>query len=158
MTGVFAACSSVPTLEETPKAPMDVAMDSGGEQMFYRGTAWIPRGFNSPTPFEVKMDITFWGVPAADETGRIAEGELGRRYEGTGTYQPLEDGEGVLSLLQGRLLLRGNVTDEGRELDGAWFFDGKPGGSFRIAQQGVIFPSGSTSATPPAPGSNAPNR
>lgn len=118
---------------------MDVALDSAGQRMFYRGTAFIPRSFNSATPFELDLDLALWGSAPELETSIFAQRALGGRYRGSGLYQPLAHGEGVVSLVSGRLLLRGRVLNDGQELDGHWFFDGKRGGGFRIAQKGSIF-------------------
>ncbi|MFP6878786.1 MAG: hypothetical protein VCA37_18310, partial [Roseibacillus sp.] len=61
-------------------------------------------------------------------------------YKKGGIYQPLTNGEGLISLASGRVLLHGKVLDDGQELDGNWFIDGNLGGGFRIARKGYIFP------------------
>ncbi|NIP97291.1 MAG: hypothetical protein GWO24_29205 [Akkermansiaceae bacterium] len=135
----LSSCSVTPE-PSTAKAPMDLAMDTGGERMYYRGKAFIPRSFNSATPFELDVEMAYWGNPAANDTGAHAHEALGEVHESAGIYQPLRSGQGVISLVDGRLLLRGRVLDDGQELDGEWFFDGKQGGGFRIAREGYLFP------------------
>jgi hypothetical protein len=121
---------------------MDVALDLGGQSMFYHGSAQIPRGFNSPSPFEVRFDLVPWNESAggANAIGTEARAKLGKTFKERGTYQPLPGEHGVISLKSGRILLRGVVSEGGQVLDGDWFFDGKIGGGFRIARGGTIFP------------------
>ncbi len=119
---------------------MDVAMDIGGQGMFYKGTAEIPRGFNSPTSFALDITLAHWSHPYGRGLGYQVHQLLEDRFTAKGIYQPLRNGEGVISLASGRLLLRGKVLDGGQELDGEWFFDGKRGGGFRIARKGYLFP------------------
>ena len=119
---------------------MDVALDAGGTSMFYTGSAYIPRGFNSETSFSLDLDLKPWSETAEDPVSQLAMEALGDPYEDPGLYQPLKYGEGVISLASGRVLLRGNVLSNGEELDGHWFVDGKRGGGFRIARSGTIFP------------------
>jgi len=135
---LVSACASPPP--EVPTAAMDVAIDSAGQGLFYVGTAWIPRGFNSTTPFEMTFDLDSWGSPPVDETGARAAAALASGFPRRGTYQPLGNGHGTISFLDGRFQLRGEILDDGTELAGDWFLDHSPGGSFRIAQKGFIFP------------------
>lgn len=118
---------------------MDVALDLGGRGIFYRGLGRIPRNFHSATSFKMDFDLAHGDHPAGGGIGTDAHAVLGDLFKGTGVYQPLENGGGVISLQSGRLLLRGLVSEDGMVLDGDWFLDGKPGGGFRIAPQGTIF-------------------
>jgi hypothetical protein len=137
---VLVSCSGISLSSSTPTAPMDVALDIGGQSMFYKGTAFIPRGFNSATPFEMDFDLKHGSHPWGGGIGFETHAVLGDTFKKRGTYQPLPNESGVISLASGRVLLRGMVRDEGRELDGEWFFDGKKGGGFRIARRGYLFP------------------
>ena len=133
------SCATKPGAK-VPKAAMDVALDSAGQRMFYKGTAFIPRGFNSATSFELEVDLSLWGAAPEFEPSSLVQSTLGARYRASGLYQPLAHGEGVVSLEAGRVLLRGEVGKKGQELDGDWFVDGKRGGGFRIARKGRLFP------------------
>ncbi len=124
-----------------PTAPMDFAVDTGGDRMFYRGTAFIPRGFNSREVFDLDVQLSRWGNPPANEASRSAGSVLTGTFTGTGRYQPLGNGEGEIQLARGRLQLRGVILDDGRELDGEWFLDGRHGGGFRMTRKGHLFPS-----------------
>lgn len=138
---VSASCTNSTTPDASvPKAAMDVAMDIGGQGMFYKGTAMIPRGFNSATPFEMDFELTHWSHPFGKGIGFQTHELLGDSFTKSGTYQPLANESGVISLAKGRIELRGAVRAEGTELDGDWFLDGVPGGGFRIARKGYIFP------------------
>jgi hypothetical protein len=136
----LASCSSTSSPPEPPTAPMDVALDIQDQGMFYQGTARIPRGFNSATSFEMPFELAHWSHPYGGGIGFDTHAVLGNSFKATGIYQPLANETGVVSLASGRLLLRGEVRENGEELDGDWFFDGKRGGGFRIARKGVIFP------------------
>lgn len=137
---VLASCSTSSPTPSKAKAAMDVAIDLGGQRIFYNGTALIPRGFNSPTPFKLEFDLAHWSHPADERIGFQTHKLLGDSFKKSGKYQPLANETGVISLSSGRVQLRGAVRDEGQELDGDWFLDGKKGGGFRIARKGYIFP------------------
>jgi len=124
-----------------PKAPMDFAVDTGGGRMFYRGTAFIPRGFNSREVFDLDVQLSRWGNPPANEASRSAGSVLTGTFTGKGRYQPLGNGEGEIQLARGRFQLRGVILDDGQELDGEWFLDGRYGGGFRMTRKGHLFPS-----------------
>ena len=124
-----------------PKAPMDFAVDTGGGRMFYRGTAFIPRGFDSREIFDLDVLLSWWGNPPANEASRNASSVLTGTFTGKGRYQPLGNGEGEIQLARGRLQLRGVILDDGQELDGEWFLDGRHGGGFRMTRKGHLFPS-----------------
>ncbi len=122
------------------KAPMEIAMDSGGGRMFYKGTVAIPRGFHSREAFDLDVHLTSWGSAPANEVGVDAAKLLKENHKKKGRYQPLGNGEGEILLARGRLQLRGVIVDNGQELDGDWFLDGRHGGGFRIVRQGHLFP------------------
>ncbi len=122
------------------KAPMDFAMDTAGGRMFYGGTVFIPRGFNSGETFDLEMQLSRWDNPPTNEAGRHATSVLTGEFTGKGRYQPLGNDEGEIQLARGRLQLRGVILDDGQELDGEWFLDGRHGGSFRITRKGYLFP------------------
>ena len=86
------------------------------------------------------VHLAHWGNPARNEASAHAQTALGKGYKKGGIYQPLTNGEGLISLTSGRGLLHGKVLDDGQELDGNWFIDGNLGGGFRIARKGYIFP------------------
>jgi hypothetical protein len=133
------ACGSTPPIADVPKADMDVAIDTGGSAMLYSGTARIPRSFNSATPFEIELDgVKAWGSPPANEASRLVVELLGKQLP-NGTYYPLGE-RGKITTGNGRLELRGEILEDGKKLDGDWYFDGQLGGSFQIAQDGFIFP------------------
>ena len=122
------------------KAPMDFAMDTAGGRMFYGGTAFIPRGFNSSEAFDLEMQLSRRDNPPTNEAGRHATSVLTGKFTGRGRYQPLGNDEGEIQLAGGRLQLRGVILDDGQELDGEWFLDGRHGGGFRITRKGHLFP------------------
>ena len=125
----------------TSTAPMDFAMDTGGGRMFYKGTAFIPRGFHSSEAFDLEVHLRRWGNPPANETSQTVLHVLKNEFEGTGHFLPLGNGAGEIQFAPGRRLqLRGAVLDEGQELDGEWYLDGKLGGGFRIVRKGQLFP------------------
>lgn len=126
-------------LPDVPTVPMDAALDTAGEGMFYAGTARIPRRFSSPTPFEIEFDLSRWGSPPGNEASARATAALSGGFPGRATFEPLGDGRGRIPLLDGRLQLRGKILTEGKEFAGDWFFDNQPGGSFRIVEKGIIF-------------------
>ncbi|MFM1560442.1 MAG: hypothetical protein ACKJSK_14090 [Roseibacillus sp.] len=136
----ISSCASQGSNSDVAKASMDLALDTAGQRMFYKGTAAIPRSFNSTTSFEMDVHLAHWGNPARNEASAHAQTALGKDYKKGGIYQPLTNGEGLISLASGRVLLHGKVLDDGQELDGNWFIDGKLGGGFRIARKGYIFP------------------
>lgn len=135
----LSSCAQVAPAPEVPTAPMDVALDIAGQGIFYKGTAHIPRGFNSATSFQIAFALTHGSHPYGGGIGFDAHAALGDTLNEAGIYQPLAGDTGVISLRAGRLLLRGTVGADGQALAGDWFFDGKPGGSFRIAREGTIF-------------------
>ena len=61
---------------------MDFAVDTGGGRMFYRGTAFIPRGFNSSEAFDLDVQLSRWGNPPANETSRNADSVLTGKFTG----------------------------------------------------------------------------
>jgi hypothetical protein len=119
---------------------MDIALDTAGERMFYRGTALIPRGFNSDKPFDLRIHLAPWGNPPANETSREARAVLAEKFDGQGRYQPRGKREGKVTFADQRLQLRGLIRNNGKELDGEWFLDGVEGGGFRIMPEGYLFP------------------
>lgn len=120
-------------------ADMDFALDSGNQAMLFAGTARIPRSFNSPTPFEIDLGgVKPWGSTPINEASALAAEAFPEELP-TGTYYPLGD-TGKVVLGRGRMELRGTVEEDGKKLSGDWSFNGQPGGSFVIAQDGHIFP------------------
>ncbi len=128
------------TLPDRTNATMDLALDTAGERMFYRGTALIPRGFNSDKPFDLRIRLAPWGNPPANETSREASAILAEKFDGQGRYQPGGKREGKVTFAGQRLQLRGVIRNNGKELDGEWFLDGVEGGGFRIMPEGYLFP------------------
>ena len=114
-------------------AEMDIALDTAGGRMFYKGTAAIPRGFNSSSAFSMDVQLTHWGNAPGNAASEQAARVLGEEFSKSGRYQPLGNGEGEIQLARGRIQLRGVILDEGQELDGDWFIDGQFGGGFRIS-------------------------
>ena len=142
---LFLHCSScTPRATAIPpgsaNAPMDVALDTANQRMFYRGTAMIPRGFHSEQPFPLKIQLTSWGAPPANNASLQAAVILSKEFDGQARFQPLGGKEGRVSLAGGRIQLRGLIRDGGKELDGYWFLDGLEGGGFRITPRGYLFP------------------
>lgn len=119
---------------------MDMALDTAGNRMFYRGSAHIPRSFLSEDPFPLRLDLKSWGNAAENTPSQLAESLMTESFEEDANFQPLGDNRGVISAADGRLLFRGEIRKEGLELDGDWFLDGKYGGGFRITAEGVLFP------------------
>ena len=136
------SCASNPELAPTGgrQAAMDLAMDTAGERMFYRGTAFIPRGFNAEETFELEIRLSRWGNPPANEASRRASHTLNGEFSGRARYQPLGNQKGEIRFSGGRFQLRGVVLGEGQELDGEWLLDGLHGGGFRITRRGYLFP------------------
>ena len=118
---------------------MDIALDTAGERMFYRGTALIPRGFHSDQPFDLRIQIVSWGNPPANEASQKAAVVLAKEFVGKGRYQLRGGAKGVISFDGLRFQLRGLVQNNGQELDGEWFLDGVKGGGFRIVPKGYLF-------------------
>ena len=136
------SCASNPELAPTGgrQAAMDLAMDTAGERMFYRGTALIPRGFNAEEAFELEIQLSRWGNPPANEASRQAGRALNEEFSGRGRYQPLGNQQGEIQFSGRRFQLRGVILEQGQELDGEWFLDGQHGGGFRITREGYLFP------------------
>lgn len=139
---LLSSCASNPQMAPAgvSNAAMDLAMDTAGERMFYRGTAFIPRGFNAEETFELEIQLSRWGNPPANEASRRASHTLNEEFSGRARYQPLENQKGEIRFSGGRFQLRGVVLGEGQELDGEWFLDGLHGGGFRITRKGYLFP------------------
>ena len=121
-------------------ATMDIVLDTAGERMFYHGTAMISRGFHSREPFPLRIQLSSWGNPPANETSRKAAVILSDQFDERGRFLPRTRGEGEIKLAGGSLQLLGLIRDKGKELDGAWFLDGVEGGGFRITPKGYLFP------------------
>ena len=118
---------------------MDIALDTAGERMFYRGTALIPRGFHSDQPFDLRIQIVSWGNPPANEASQKAVEVLAEEFVGKGRYQRRDASTGEIIFDGLRFQLRGMVHNGGKELDGEWFLDGVKGGGFRIVPKGYLF-------------------
>ncbi len=138
----FSSCSPHKTtvLSDRRTATMDIALDTAGERMFYRGTALIPRGFNSDQPFDLRVQLALWGNPPANEASQKAVEVLAEEFVGKGRYQRRDASKGEIIFDGLRFQLRGMVHNGGKELDGEWFLDGLKGGSFRIVPEGYLFP------------------
>ena len=118
---------------------MDIALDTAGERMFYRGTALIPRGFNSAEPFDLGIQLSPWGNPPSNEASQKAAVMLADEFAGKGRYQLRGQGTGEITFAHQRFQLRGLIGDNGKELDGEWFLDGVEGGGFRVVPKGYLF-------------------
>ncbi len=118
---------------------MDIALDTAGERMFYRGTALIPRGFNSDEPFDLGIQLSPWGNPPSNEASQKAAVVLADEFAGKGRYQLRGQGTGEITFAGQRFQLRGQINDDGKELDGEWFLDGVEGGGFRVVPKGYLF-------------------
>ena len=65
---------------------MDIVLDTAGERMFYRGTAMIPRGFHSRESFPLRIQLSSWGNPPANETSRKAAVILSDQFDERGRF------------------------------------------------------------------------
>ena len=137
----FSSCSTHGTTMSPDRrtAPMDIALDTAGERMFYRGTALIPRGFNSDEPFDLGIQLSPWGNPPSNEASQKAAVVLADEFAGKGRYQLRGQGTGEITFADQRFQLRGLIGDNGKELDGEWFLDGVEGGGFRVVPKGYLF-------------------
>lgn len=137
----FSSCSThgITMPPDRRTAPMDIALDTAGERMFYRGTALIPRGFNSDEPFDLGIQLSPWGNPPSNEASRKAAVVLANEFAGKGRYQLCGERTGEITFAGQRFQLRGLINDDGKELDGEWFLDGVEGGGFRVVPKGYLF-------------------
>ena len=96
---------------------MDIALDTAGERMFYRGTALIPRGFNSDQPFDLRVQLALWGNPPANEASQKAVEVLAEEFVGKGRYQRRDASKGEIIFDGLRFRLRGIVHNGGKGED-----------------------------------------
>lgn len=130
---------------EEPPAPetarqLDVSFDSANRSLFFSGKATTNGNFDAELPFSLWFSLAADPMSAENEASRFLLDNHGPHITQRVTYRMEKKGKGEIALLNGRLMLRGETRRSGRELEGTWYFDGIPGGTFWIAPSGTIFP------------------
>ena len=118
----------------------DVSFDSANRALFFAGEAATTGGFDSELPFSLWFTLAADPLSSQNEASQFLIDNHGSQITQRATFKPGGKGVGQIPLLQGRLILRGDASSNGKELEGTWYFDGLPGGTFWIAPQGTIFP------------------
>ncbi|MBK1833782.1 hypothetical protein [Roseibacillus ishigakijimensis] len=131
--------------EEPPPPPsqairLDVSFDSANRALFYSGSATTSGRFNSQLPFSLWFSLAADPLSAENEATRILLDNHGPHLTQRARYESSDGKKGEIALLGGRLMLRGESRRQGEQLEGTWYFDGLPGGTFWIAPAGTIFP------------------
>lgn len=119
---------------------MDVSFDSANRSLFFSGSATTSGKFDSELPFSLWFSLAADPLSAENEASRFLLDNHGPHVTQRASYQSKNGKEGQIALLGGRLMLRGKSRRSGHELEGTWYFDGQPGGTFWIAPEGTIFP------------------
>ena len=119
---------------------LDVSFDSANRALFFSGKAATSGNFDSETPFSLWFSLAADPLSAKNEASQFLLDNHGPHITQRATYQAGNKKTGEISLLQGRLILRGESSRNGEELEGTWYFDGLPGGTFWLAPNGIIFP------------------
>lgn len=119
---------------------LDVSFDSANRSLFYSGNATTSGKFDSELPFSLWFSLTADPLSAENEASRFLLDNHGPQITQRATYRSGNGRTGEVHLLGGRLILRGKASRNGQELEGTWYFDGQPGGTFWLAPDGVIFP------------------
>ncbi len=133
--------SKEPTPPALDKATqLDVSFDSANRSLFFSGKATTSGHFDSKTSFSLWFSLAADPLSAQNEASHFLLDNHGPHITQRASYQS-EDGEnGEIALLGGRLVLRGKSRHNGAQLEGTWYFDGQPGGTFWLAPDGTIFP------------------
>lgn len=129
-----------PEPQPTQSNRLDVSFDSANRSLFFSGNATTSGKFDSQLPFSLWFSLAADPMSAENEASRFLLHNHGTQLTQRATFRP-EDGQmGEIALLNGRLILRGKSQQNGQELEGTWYFDGQPGGTFWLAPDGSIFP------------------
>lgn len=119
---------------------LDVSFDSANRSLFFSGDATTSGRFNSELPFSLWFSLAADPMSAENEASRFLLDNHGPHITQRATYRSENGKKGEIHLLSGRLILRGKSRRNGQELEGTWYFDGQPGGTFWLAPEGTIFP------------------
>ena len=119
---------------------LDASFDSANRSLFFSGNATTSGNFNSELPFSLWFSLSADPTSAENEASRFLLDNHGPNITQRATYQSSNGQKGEIALLNGRLMLRGESRNNGRELEGTWYFDGQAGGTFWLAPAGTIFP------------------
>ncbi len=129
--------------EKEPEADeatqLDVSFDSANRALFFSGRATTNGRFNSELPFSLWFSLAADPISAQNEASRFLLHNHGPHITQRATYHSKNGRKGEIQLLSGRLVLRGESRRNGKELEGTWYFDGQPGGTFWLAPDGTIF-------------------
>ncbi|GHC52115.1 hypothetical protein [Roseibacillus persicicus] len=140
---LLTSCGGGKKSEEPPPsqaARLDVSFDSANRSLFFSGDATTSGKFNSELPFSLWFSLAADPMSAENEASRFLLDNHGPHITQRATYQSNNGKDGQIALLGGRLMLRGESRRNGKELEGTWYFDGQPGGTFWLAPEGTIFP------------------
>ncbi|MDP0489588.1 MAG: hypothetical protein Q7Q71_00890 [Verrucomicrobiota bacterium JB023] len=119
----------------------DVSLDSDNSSLFFAGTATSNGLFNAEGGYSLWFTLQSQPGAAANDVSMRLVDNHGFTITQRARYLSDDGEKGEISLLKGRLILRGEASRSGHELEGSWYFDGEPGGTFWIAPRGSIFPS-----------------
>lgn len=131
---------------EEPEPPasqasrLDASFDSANRSLFFSGNATTSGKFDSELPFSLWFSLAADPLSAENEASRFLLDNHGPHITQRATYRSENGKTGEIHLLAGRLVLRGKSRRNGNELEGIWYFDGQPGGTFWLAPSGTIFP------------------
>lgn len=138
----FVSCGGSKETEPPPSQStrLDVSFDSANRSLFFSGNATTSGKFDSELPFSLWFSLAADPLTAENEASRFLLHNHGPHITQRATYHPENKQMGEIALLNGRLILRGKTRHSGNELEGTWYFDGQPGGTFWLAPDGTIFP------------------
>ena len=118
---------------------LDVSFDSANRSLFFSGNATTSGNFATELPFSLWFSLAADPLSAQNEASRFLLDNHGPHITQRATYQSDDGIRGEIALLNGRLILRGESRHRGSQLEGTWYFDGQPGGTFWLAPEGTIF-------------------
>lgn len=119
---------------------LDASFDSANRALFFSGDATTNGRFDAQEPFSLWFSLVADPLSAHNEASRFLLDNHGPHITQRAVFRS-EDGKiGEIALLNGRLIMRGKSRQNGSQLEGTWYFDGQPGGTFWLAPDGSIFP------------------
>ncbi len=132
---IIASCGG--SNEPVPKSStstrqLAVSFDSASRSLFFTGTTSTSGNFESELPFSLWFSLAADPNSAQNEASRFLLDNHGPHITQRASFNRSKNKEGQIALLGGRLILRGKSRRHGEELEGTWYFDGLPGGTFWI--------------------------